>query len=182
MRSSMLPKDINQGGLRHQLTHKRKREVRRSMDTFLSSLIDVGSSNPTTFARKPAIAKGFVSVPSLYPVYLPLKSQHRLLVKVQAVLEDACYNFGSKEMGDELQENGWDSPECVELNMWMQLFLKRTELFAPDKIKSLGKQFPAFLTAIAQIRHTAVHRLPVSAKSIEQFMVEAGQLAMLLDD
>lgn len=115
-------------------------------------------------------------------LYLPLKSQHRLLVKVQDLLEKACYVFGQNVMGDVLRKEGWDSPECVELNIWTQVFRCNEDRFGADKIEVLGKPFPDYLESIAEIRHTAVHRVRVTANRVEYFMVEAESLAHLLGD
>ncbi|ETN36783.1 uncharacterized protein HMPREF1541_09061 [Cyphellophora europaea CBS 101466] len=35
----------------------------------------------------------------LYPIYIPYQTQHRLLVKVQGLLEQAFFHFGRKSLG-----------------------------------------------------------------------------------
>jgi hypothetical protein len=113
-------------------------------------------------------------------VYLPLDTQHLLLVKVQAILEEACYAFGHKMMGDILQKEGWDCPESVELNIWAWVFRCNEDKFDADKLVELGKPFPELLDSIAQLRHTAVHRVRVSANKVQQFVTEAESLATVL--
>jgi GTP cyclohydrolase FolE2 len=103
-------------------------------------------------------------------------------VKVQAILENACYTFGHKMMGEILLKEGWDCPESVELNVWASVFRRNEVKFDPDKLHELGKPFPEFLDSIAQLRHTAVHRVRVSANRVQQFMVEAESLANILHD
>jgi len=115
-------------------------------------------------------------------IYLPLKYQHQLFVKVQAVLEDACYAFGRNNMGDLLKHKGWDSLECVELNIWAHIFASNQGKFESNKIASLGKSFSDLLNAVAQLRHTTVHRIRISARSVEQSLADAEQLAVLLND
>jgi hypothetical protein len=56
-------------------------------------LIHVESQVATTRPQKHSFPRTNISVSSLYPIYLPLNTQHRLLVKVQAILENACYAF-----------------------------------------------------------------------------------------
>lgn len=68
------------------------------------------------------------------------------------------------------------------MNTWAHIFARNEGKFEPDKIASLEKPFPNLLKAIAQVRHTAVHRIRVSAKSVEQSMADAEQLALLLND
>lgn len=134
----------------------------------------------TTRPRKRSFPHAIVSVPSLYPVYLPLHTQHRLLVKVQAILEDACYAFGHKMMEDILQKEGWDCPESVELNIWARVFRCNEDKFDAEKLLELGKPFPELLDSIAQLRHTAVHRVRVSANKVQQFIMEAEFLTNIL--
>lgn len=119
---------------------------------------------------------------SLYPSYLPAKGQRRLLSKVQDILEHACFAFGKGFMMQELHEQGWDSPDCVELNCWMGMFRSRENLFDAEQIATLGKPFGELLSSIAQIRHTAVHRLKITAGRVESFLVDAEMLAALLAD
>ncbi|KAE9381226.1 hypothetical protein N431DRAFT_551376 [Stipitochalara longipes BDJ] len=133
-----------------------------------------------TRPRKRPFSRSSVSVSSLYPVYLPLNTQHRLLVKVQAILEDACYAFGQKMMGDILQKEGWDYPESVELNIWARVFHSNENKFDADKLNELGKPFSELLDSIAQIRNTAVHRVRVSANKVQQFLMDAETLANIL--
>jgi hypothetical protein len=72
-------------------------------------------------------------------------------------------------MGDILRRKEWDSPECVELNIWTRELLCNKDRFDADRINGLGKPFPDFLKSI---RHTAVHRVRVTANRVEQFMIE----------
>jgi hypothetical protein len=104
------------------------------------------------------------------------------LIKVQAILEKACYTFGQKTMGEILHKEGWDCPESVELNRWHEIFLLNQDKFAVKDIEELGKPFAELLDSISQLRHTAVHRLRVSATTTEQFMIDCESLANLLHD
>ncbi|KAJ6439200.1 protein kinase domain-containing protein [Purpureocillium lavendulum] len=119
-------------------------------------------------------------VPPLFPVYLPFKNQHHLLVHLQQVLEAACYDFGRREMPEILQRRGWDCAEAVELNRWTEEFGKmHIHIPANERIK---KPLDQLFRSVANIRHTAVHRIRVSAKGTEQFLVDAEALAILLGD
>ncbi|XPS68288.1 hypothetical protein M3J09_000580 [Ascochyta lentis] len=131
--------------------------------------------------EKPLLPENF-KARSLYPLYLPAKSQRQLLSKVQDDLEHACFRFGQRKMVRELQKQAWDSPECVELNIWMGLFRSKGNLFDAERMAGLGKPFPDLLSSIAQIRHTAVHRLRVTTGRTELFLADAEALAVLLAD
>jgi len=48
------------------------------------------------------------------------------------------------------------------------------------EVLELGMPFPELLDLIAQLRHTAVHRVRVSANKVHQFIIEAESLANIL--
>jgi hypothetical protein len=123
-------------------------------------------------------SKALVRLPSLFPAYLSLQTQHHLLVKIQTILEQACFEFGQQAMPDILEKNEWDCPESGELNIWTAEFLKRQGAF--DKKRDVGKPLEKLFRSVADIRHAAVHRIRVSARGIEQFMLDAESLATLL--
>ena len=76
----------------------------------------------------------------------------------------------------------WECPESVELNKWPSIFRSKKEKFFQEDIDELGKPLTQLLDSITQIRHTAVHRLRVSANRLEQFLVDAESLSRLLHD
>ena len=115
-------------------------------------------------------------------MYLPYDVQHPLLVKVQNLLERACYDFAKKKMRDTLQKEGWDCPERVELNRWPRVFLSNQYNFSADTILELGKPLVQILDSITQLRHTAVHRVRITVTRVEQFMVDSELLGRLLQD
>lgn len=120
------------------------------------------------------------SVPPLFPIYLPMDAQHAVLVRLQRVLELACYDYGKRALPELLHRRAWDCAEAVELNRWAQEFKKgQHKLPGRDQVQVPLTQL---LMSIANIRHTAVHRIRVSAKSIEQFLLDAEALAVLLGD
>lgn len=119
-------------------------------------------------------------VPPLFPVYLPFEAQHRILVHLQTLLELFCFKFGNQKMQQIMQQRGWDCAESVELSRWTEEFAKRQNLFPAAQPGQ--KPLDQLLRSIANIRHSAVHRTRVSAKSIEQFLLDAEAFAFLLVD
>jgi hypothetical protein len=146
---------------------------RPAVDTSISSVETYQDPKPSTIKQSP-------SIPSLFPVYLPLRTQHYLLVKIQTILEQACFNFGQHTMPDVLRKNQWDCPESAELNRWATEFLQRRSDF--DKKRDVGKRLEKLFRSVADIRHTAVHRIRVSARGIEQFILDAESLATVLGE
>lgn len=119
----------------------------------------------------------------MYPVYLPLPAQHRLLAIVQQTLERACYKYAVTFLPDLVAEHeDWDCAEAVELNVWARVLAARPDKFLQADVDEVGKPLDQLLDSIAQLRHTAVHRLRVSAVRLDTFLVDAGSLATLIHD
>lgn len=123
-----------------------------------------------------------LNAPSLYPLYLPYQAQHKLLITAQGLLEVACYSFAARALPQLIQSEGWDCAEAVELNIWARLFESRSDAFIEEDVSELGKPSKALFESIAQLRHTAVHRIRVSAHRLEQFLSDAESLCRLLGE
>jgi hypothetical protein len=103
-------------------------------------------------------------------------------VKVQGLLERACYSFGEKKMEDVLQKEGWDCAEHVELNQWPRIFRCNMDKLSADILLELGKPVAVILESVTQLRHTAVHRVRITVTRVEQFLIDSELLARLLED
>ncbi|KAI0191402.1 hypothetical protein EV127DRAFT_363792 [Xylaria flabelliformis] len=121
--------------------------------------------------KLPTVKSGRV-VPSLFPVYLPLRTQHRILTNVQSILEEVCFDYAERFMPEILKKNRWDCSEAAELNLWSAEFLQRQNEFS-DRAEDVRKPLNSLLRSVADIRHTAVHRICISAKGLEQFLLNA---------
>ncbi|KAF5989280.1 hypothetical protein FBULB1_1092 [Fusarium bulbicola] len=115
---------------------------------------------------------------SLFPVYLPFPTEHLLMERLQKTLELACYEFGARAMPDTLRKRCWDCPESVELSKWTEVF-RREGVLERGSPRKASKEL---LLSIANIRHTAVHRLRTSSVGLEQFIADAEDLVDLLGD
>ncbi|KAK0386391.1 hypothetical protein NLU13_6228 [Sarocladium strictum] len=120
-----------------------------------------------------------LAIPPLFPVYLPFKVQHQLLRHLQSLLESACYDFGLRTMPEILHEHKWDCAEAMELNRWVGAVMKQENIMANKRCATPAE---TVLRAVANIRHTAVHRLRVNAKAIQQFLLDAETLAIFIED
>ncbi|KAF4955663.1 hypothetical protein FGADI_4356 [Fusarium gaditjirri] len=114
----------------------------------------------------------------LFPVYLPFPTEHLLMEKLQKLLETACYEYGARELSSVMQDRHWDCPEAVELSQWAELLGHEGNL----KRQGSGKPLKELLRSIAQIRHTAVHRLRTSSTGLQRFLADAEDLARALGD
>jgi hypothetical protein len=81
-----------------------------------------------------------------------------------------------------MERERWDCPQAVELNTWARILCSNQDRFRQADPEGLGKPFAELLDSLSHLRHTAVHRLRVSANGLEQFLVDAETLAQLLQD
>ncbi|KAF5974427.1 hypothetical protein FBULB1_7795 [Fusarium bulbicola] len=98
--------------------------------------------------------------------------------QLQKILELACYQYGASKIPGIMQNLGWDCPESVELSIWADLLGREGNLERHGDDKPLAE----LLASIAQIRHTAVHRLRTSSTGLERFLADAEDLAVVLGD
>lgn len=108
---------------------------------------------------------------------LPRLTSHKLITQVQTILERACFDFARRKMATLLKKNGWDCAEAVELTTWMK-----------ELPRCGGKPFAEptqqrdFYKSLKAIRHTAVHRLPVTASNLQAFLCDGERLTSFLGD
>lgn len=123
------------------------------------------------------------SIPQLSPVYLPFRTQNRVLVFVQGLLEECCFDFGNKWVPEFMQENQWHVAESVELTKWVQEFCNLSEPPPQIAIKPrAGRSIKETLVATANIRHSAVHRISISAEGLVEMLSAALAFTEALKD
>ncbi|KAI5455723.1 hypothetical protein BGZ63DRAFT_429610 [Mariannaea sp. PMI_226] len=113
------------------------------------------------------------------PVDIPFSVKHKLVVRLQQILEDTCYKFGEREMQQRLKERGWGCAEAVELDTWMEEFLDQQGIFQKEDDDG-SKSVEALFKSVADIRHVAVRRTYVCMGVIERFLKAAEELMCLL--
>ncbi|RYN62675.1 hypothetical protein AA0119_g13109 [Alternaria tenuissima] len=122
------------------------------------------------------------TIPSLYPVYLPFSTQHKILVSVQHMLESACYTFGQKKLEFVLEREGLECAEAVELHRWANIFQTQRVDFPKDNLEALGRPLPELLRSMTELRHAAVHRTRLSANSAMQIISDAESFVKLIEN
>ena len=106
-----------------------------------------------------------------------------MLVFVQGLLEECCFDFGNKWVPEFMQENQWHVAESVELTKWIQEFCKLGKPLPQDAVKSsAGRSITRTLFATANIRHSAVHRDPTSAAGLVKMLSAAVTFTEALKD
>ena len=130
-----------------------------------------------------ATPKAQQHIPRLHPVHLPFRTQHKILVSVQTLLEECCLDFGNTWVPDLMEERKWNEAESIELNDWTKRFLKYMKSLPPSAIKTIpGKSRAEVLFMTSVLRHSAVHRLPTSAAGILNILSAAITFAEALND
>lgn len=111
---------------------------------------------------------------------LPFKLQHRILITLQSILENACYDFARKHYPEFLLRKGWDCPEAGELTHWTRGLVAEFR-DSPTRVVREADRFPLALKGIDEIRHSAVHRVPVSGKDIQRLIEKTKVVLHILD-
>lgn len=129
----------------------------------------------------PQLSSGLV-VPSLFPLRLPFLTGHKIISEVQTILERACFDFAKHAWPEILADRGWDCAEAVELNIWVGVLRRQEERLSRGCSVANQELNSSFYKSISDIRHTAVHRLPMTAAAIEKSLRDGEILATLLTD
>ncbi|KAL2210048.1 hypothetical protein CC79DRAFT_1394339 [Sarocladium strictum] len=115
--------------------------------------------------------------PNLYPSYIPFETQHLVLNTVQRILEQCCFDFASTSMPSILQTKKWTCAAAGELSEWAKLLHK-----------DMNQQHPAapdfkggpLLRDMFILRNTAVHRVPMPARGINDLLKSAVTFAQAM--
>ncbi|KAH9213623.1 hypothetical protein DL95DRAFT_447010 [Leptodontidium sp. 2 PMI_412] len=148
-------------------------DAARSVAEALEEL--TSASEPSEPAAKIAL--------SLYPSYLPYRTQHLILTVAQRQLEECCFDFATKWLPSLLEDHKWDCAEAAELTKWTRTLAKRCDKLPASALDNCSEAPPKevfFSTNV--LRHTAVHRLPTTARGIQKMIQSASRLAQTLGD
>lgn len=121
-------------------------------------------------------------MPSLYPTYIPYKAQHLILNETQRLLEESCFEFIQRWFPAVLEEKGWDCASSVELTTWTRLLAHTADKMPPGAFNSGGTPLTEVLFATNNLRHSAVHRVLTTARSIQDLVKSALTLTFTLGD
>ncbi|KAI1772566.1 hypothetical protein F4818DRAFT_424788 [Hypoxylon cercidicola] len=123
-----------------------------------------------------------VVLPSLYPTYIPYKAQHVILNEAQRMLEESCFEFVQKWAPAVLEEQGLDCASSVELTKWTRLLAKIADKMPQEAFHLAVTPLTDILFATNKLRHSAVHRLPTTARGIQDLVKSAVALTFALND
>jgi DNA polymerase kappa len=104
------------------------------------------------------------------------------LTIVQRILEEACFNFTKVWLPAVLERNGWDCAEAVELTQWSKIFSHESANLPQHAIATGTESISNMLLSTYKIRHTVVHRLPITARGAIQLIEPAIRVTEVLQD
>ncbi|WEW61660.1 hypothetical protein PRK78_007152 [Emydomyces testavorans] len=122
-------------------------------------------------------------VPSLYPSYVPYRVQHLILSKIQCMLENSCFEFTLKWAPELIAQKGWDCPEAIELNKWTSTMYQQFDKLPDGALDNRYKSdITSVFASLCGLRHSAVHRLHVSVRGIDDMVHNAIIFTGMLRD
>ncbi|PQE27761.1 ubiquinol-cytochrome-c reductase cytochrome c1 protein [Rutstroemia sp. NJR-2017a BVV2] len=105
------------------------------------------------------------------------------MTTTQRELEECCFDFAAKWLPSILEDHKWDCAEAAELNKWTSTLVARYGKLPAHAINNDSETpLQDVFLATTVVRHTAVHRLPVTAQGIQKMIQSALQLARTLGD
>ncbi|OQE09875.1 hypothetical protein PENVUL_c005G09875 [Penicillium vulpinum] len=121
-------------------------------------------------------------IPSLYPIYIPYRSQHLITSSVQSIVEESCFIFGQQHFPQLLARKQWDCPEAVELTEWTKILAQNHTLLNTTVVKAAKKPLDEIFGLLRELRHSVVHRLRRSASGVERLVENAELFVEVLQD
>ncbi len=122
-------------------------------------------------------------LPSLYPIYIPYRAQHLILNEAQRLLEESCFEFLQKWLPSVVEENGWECASSLELTKSTKLIARHSREIPEGAFVDPGKRpLEQILSTTNMLRHSAVHRLPNTARVIRDLCRSGVTLAATLGD
>ena len=101
------------------------------------------------------------------------------------MLEGACFKFAKSHVPELLTRKRWTCAHSAELSMWTKelskTFEQKPSSINLEKIGGIAG-LPQLLKTLDELRHSAVHRIPVQADKLILFIRASLQAAEILVD
>lgn len=85
-------------------------------------------------------------------------------------------------ISDALQERKWHCAEAAELTQWLSLLSRRSGKIPAHAFTRQFSSIQDILSSVRRLRHTAVHRLPITARGTCDLIQSAAKLSEVLRD
>ncbi|KAI1485701.1 hypothetical protein F5X96DRAFT_658380 [Biscogniauxia mediterranea] len=126
--------------------------------------------------------KNTKALPSLYPILIPYNVQHLILNEAQRLLEESCFQFAQTWFPSVLKKRGWNYASSLELTRWTQVIANEANYIPTGAFKMGEEKLNEVLSATHTLRHSAVHRLPTTARGITDMVKSGVAMASVLGD
>ncbi|KAI9048362.1 hypothetical protein LZ554_007198 [Drepanopeziza brunnea f. sp. 'monogermtubi'] len=118
--------------------------------------------------------------PMVSDLGLPYQVQHYILVMIEWMLEESCYEFASRWIPEILCAKGWDCAEAVELSTWKCLL---PTALPPNAARPLSNNsLEKALADAVRIRNSAVHRHLCNNDEMRKMALQAQDLMSMFCD
>jgi len=156
-------------------------EQNQSVRSAKSSVSSPPEKTPPEKSSVSLSEKSPVSTPSSTPppqtptnaTPLPYTLQHAVLPPLQSFLEEACHRYISKYLPQLLRQKGWTVPQSAEL----QVYTREILAAQPQRFTD-----PTVLKSLNELRHVAVHRVPLPEAKLYELLEAAAEGARVLED
>ncbi|CZT13116.1 uncharacterized protein RAG0_16696 [Rhynchosporium agropyri] len=111
---------------------------------------------------------------------LPYQVQHYILVMIQRMLEESCFEFAGRWLPDFLHAKGWDCAEAVELSTWKAIL---PSVLPANALRPMSNYtLEGALSDAVRIRNSATHRHLCDNEEIRRMSLQAQDLMSMLGD
>ncbi|KAF2022997.1 hypothetical protein EK21DRAFT_48202, partial [Setomelanomma holmii] len=112
------------------------------------------------------------------------ETQHRILSTIQQLLEESCFNFVKQYLPSVIEEHSWTCAAAGELTEWLYILKMHAQALPKGRVSTKEQSsFKTITGPVAQLRHTAVHRLHlISADFLSQIRSAIMLTEVLRDD
>jgi hypothetical protein len=116
-------------------------------------------------------------------VGFPFEAQHRVLLRVQQLLEEVCFRFMERWLPSVLAQHEWTCAAAIELTKSLRIIKTNLDILPADCMDAPTQTlFIEIAPHVAQLRHAAVHRLHLKHDEFLERIDCAHKLAGILHD
>ncbi|KAL7275608.1 hypothetical protein RUND412_001440 [Rhizina undulata] len=111
---------------------------------------------------------------------LPYHLQHRILTRLQSILECTCYEHVQRWHPAVLIRHSWSCPEAAELTVWLKLIARESGPNPAAYGITEPEVFTFLVGELRELRNIAVRRIPVNGWTLLYLVVKTYLLAEVL--
>lgn len=104
------------------------------------------------------------------------------MATIQSIVEAGCYDFARVNFPEMLAQYKWDCPESVELTEWTQILSNNQTGLCVEMFQTVSKQTSEVFQLLRELRHSAVHRLHITASRVEKLLENVQLFLDMLGD